>query len=142
VRFLDTTVLLRHLTSDDEEKAELSRQLLLRVEAGEEAVIVSPLVVFETIFTLRRRYRITPLEIRDAVFPLLQLPGIRLVDRQLYARAFEMFVDLNIPFADAYNAAFMEARGIDAIYTWDSDFDRIPGIKRMAPGGDANDGAA
>ena len=53
-RFLDTNILLRYLTRDDEEKARRALALLLRVERGEEEVVTSPMVVFETIFTLQR----------------------------------------------------------------------------------------
>jgi len=49
--FLDTNILLRFLTRDDEQKAQQALDLLLRIERGEEKVITSPLVIFETIFT-------------------------------------------------------------------------------------------
>ena len=45
VRFLDTNILLRHLTRDDEEKAAACRSLLLRLEQGQEIVITTDHVV-------------------------------------------------------------------------------------------------
>ena len=41
----------------------------------------------------------------------------------------------NVSFADAYNAAYMESRGITEVYSYDTDFDRIEGIKRVEPAG-------
>jgi predicted nucleic acid-binding protein len=41
-------------------------------------------------------------------------------------------VQHRISFADAFNAAFMQQQ-IGEIYSWDADFDRIPGIARIEP---------
>ncbi len=39
VHFIDTNILLRYLTRDDEQKAQRALQLLIRVENGEEKVV-------------------------------------------------------------------------------------------------------
>jgi hypothetical protein len=44
VCFLDTNILLRFLTKDDEQKAQQALNLLMRIERGEEKAITSPLV--------------------------------------------------------------------------------------------------
>ena len=41
-RFLDTNVILRYLTRDDEVKAQAALRLLLRAERGEERLATSP----------------------------------------------------------------------------------------------------
>ena len=41
----------------------------------------------------------------------------------------------NVSFVDAYNAAYMESRGITEVYSDDTDFDKIEGIKRVEPKG-------
>ena len=58
LRFLDTNILLRYLTRDDEAKARRALALMIRVERGEEQVVTSPMVIFETVFTLEKSYRI------------------------------------------------------------------------------------
>ena len=50
-RFVDTNVLLRYFTGDDEEKALRAPALLQRIELGEERIETSHLVFFEVIFT-------------------------------------------------------------------------------------------
>ena len=52
MRFIDTNLFIRYFTRDDEEKAQKVLALLKRVEEDRERVITSPLVIFETIFTL------------------------------------------------------------------------------------------
>ena len=132
-RFLDTNVLLRYFTRDDEAKARQALALLLRIERGDERVNTSPLVIFETIFTLQRFYRVPRERIRDLVWPVIALRGVQLPDKAVYERAFLLYVDRNIAFADAFNAAYMQARGLNEIYSWDTDFDAIPGLTRVEP---------
>ncbi len=137
-RFLDTNILLRYFTRDDEEKARLVLALLSRVERGEEKVITSPMVIFETVFTLQSHYRVSRKEIRDLVSNVISLRGLQLQHKGLYYRALDIYVDHNISFADAFNAAYMESRGISEIYSWDGHFDRLPGVTRLEPqGGDS-----
>ena len=49
---VDTDVLIRYFTRDDEAKAARALALLQRAERAELRLVVSPIVVFETVFTL------------------------------------------------------------------------------------------
>lgn len=133
-RFLDTNILLRYLTRDDEEKADQTLSLLLRIERGDERVVTSSLVVFETIFTLQRSYRVPRDRIRDLITPIIGMQALSLPDKELYPQAFDFFINKNISFADAYNAAYMKANGLSEVYSWDGHFDRIDGVSRVLPG--------
>ncbi|MDO8616355.1 MAG: PIN domain-containing protein [Dehalococcoidia bacterium] len=133
LRFLDTNILIRLLTRDDEEKAAGALALLLRVERGEEQVAVSPMVVFEAVFILEKSYGVPRTKIRDDMAGLLSLRGLRLAGKQTYHRALDLYAEKRISFADAFNAALMRASGITEIYTWDTDFDRLEGIRRLEP---------
>lgn len=134
-RFLDTNILLRYLTRDDEEKADRALALLLRVEQGQEVLVTSPLVVFETVFTLQRSYHVPRNQIRDLTLPIIDLRGLHLPDKNLYHQAFDLYVNDNISFADAYNVAYMRARGLSEVYSWDAHFDRVPDVTRVEPEG-------
>ena len=134
MRFLDTNVLVRYLTGDDPEKAKASLALLLRVERGEEAVMTSDIVIAETVYVLQSRtYRLPRDRIRQLVEPIIGLRGLRLPRKSLYTRAFDVYCQRNISFADAYNAAYMESRGLQEVYSYDTDFDHIEGITRIEP---------
>jgi len=78
MRFLDTNLLLRYFTRDDEEKARAVLELLKRVERNEEKVLTSPLVIFETVFTLQSYYKLSREEIKDLLIPILNLRGLKL----------------------------------------------------------------
>lgn len=133
-RFLDTNIVLRLLTRDDEAKAQRALHLLLRVERGEERVLMSSLVVFEVVFTLQSFYRVPRARITELLVPLLRLRGIDLAEKPTFVRALTLYTEMpSLSFADVYSVAVMEARGISDIYTWDTDFDRVPGIRRVEP---------
>ena len=134
MRFLDTNVLVRYLTADDPEKAKASFGLLLRVERGEEAVMTSDIVIAETVYVLQSRtYGMSRERIRDLVEAIIELRGLRLPRKSLYARAFDLYCGSRISFADAYNVAYMERNGLHEIYSYDTDFDRVEGIGRVEP---------
>jgi uncharacterized protein len=136
-RFLDTNILLRYLaqpvTAEDQRMAELARDLLLRVERREELVVTSPLVIFETIFTLHRTYHAARAEIRDRVSEILALRGLQLPGKRLFLAALTLFATSNLSFADAYIVVTMQAQGVREIYTWDKGFDQVAGITRVEP---------
>ena len=44
-----------------------------------------------------------------------------------------MYVDLNIPFADAYLAVLMERLNLTEIVSFDRDFDKVAGLERVEP---------
>jgi uncharacterized protein len=131
--FLDTNILLRFLTRDDEGKAQQALDLLLRIERGEEKVITSPLVIFETIYTLQRFYKVPRQRIKEQILSIISLRSLHLPDKNLYHRAFDLYITKNISFADAYNAVYMQAEEVSQIYSWIRDFDKIDGITRLEP---------
>ena len=131
--FLDTNIILRHFLQDDPDHSPRATAYLTRVERGEVQVRIAATVVFEVVFTLQRRYRLSKSAIRDAVLPLLELPAVVLPGKRLLRRAFDLYVDLNLPFADAYHAALMQSLGLRGIVSFDRDFDRIPGVTRLEP---------
>ncbi len=135
MRFLDTNILIRHLAKDDPRKSLASKELLRRIEGGEEAVILNDIVVFETVYILEspRKYGLSRTQIKESLGQLLTLNGLRLPNKRLYPRTFDLYCETNISFADAFNTAFMESEGITEIYTYDTDFNKIRGIKRVEP---------
>ena len=131
--FLDSNILLCHFHGEHPDHSPRSTALLARIERGELEAQLSDMVVFETVFTLERSYKVPKAQIRDAIQALLALPGIILPGKRRYIRIFEIYVDYNLPFGDAYIAADMERYGSTELYSFDRRFNRIPGITRLEP---------
>lgn len=133
MRFIDTNLLLRYFTRDDEAKAEDVKGILQKVENDEEKITTSLCVIFEIVYTLEKYYDTPRQKIKDALSFFLSLNGLRLPDKELYLQALELYVEKNISFSDAFNSVFCLKNGIKEIYSYDKDFDQIKGIKRITP---------
>lgn len=71
--------------------------------------------------------------IRSLLVPLIGPPSVNLDDKHIYMDALDLYVAVNVSFADAFNAAFAQSRGIELIYSWDTGIDRLPGAQRIEP---------
>lgn len=131
--FLDTNILLRHLLQDHPTQSPKATVYLTRIERGEVKVRIADTVIFETVFTLQRYYHKKKAEIRDTLLPLIELPGVALPGKRYFRKVFDFYVDLHIPFADAYHAVLMRRLKISNVVSFDADFERITGIQRIEP---------
>src|SRR5689334_18481064 len=105
--FLDTNILLRHLTNDHPEQSPRATAFLHALEAGQVRVRIAKSVVFETVFTLQRFYRLPKQRIADLVLPILDLPGMELPGKQRFHLVFDHYVRYNVSFIDAYHSVLM-----------------------------------
>lgn len=131
--FLDTNILVRHFTQDNARHSPKASAFLREIALGNQRVRVADTVVFETVFLLERTYKHPKSAIRANALPLLTLPSIVLPGKERFRRVFDYYVDLNISFADAYHAVVMEDEGTVEIVTFDREFDRVPGLRRVEP---------
>ena len=137
MRFLDTNVILRLLTRDDEAKAEACYELFQRVRRGEEELSTCEAIVTEVVYVLsspRLRYRLTHEQIRSRLLPILTLRGLKLPQKRVYLRALDLYASsASLDFEDALAVAHMEQRRITEIVSYDRDFDRVAGLRRIEP---------
>ena len=131
--FIDTNVFVRHLAQDHPDFSAKASAFFTRIERGELMARTAETVIFEAVFSLQKQYRASKEVIRDGLLPLMELPGILLQRKPQLRRAFELYVDRNMSFGDAFHVALMEQLGIKEIASFDRDFDRVPGIRRVEP---------
>jgi predicted nucleic acid-binding protein len=132
--FLDTNVILRHVLGDHQDHSPKATAYIGRIEGGEIKVRTVDTVVFEAVFTLEKRYRLSRTVIRDAVQQVLDLPGIVLPGKRWYGYAFDLWV--NHPafsFADCYHAAAMRRLKLTELVSFDRALDRLPHATRIEP---------
>lgn len=94
-------------------------------------------VIFEAAFTLQSFYKASREQIRDALLPLIDLPGIELPNKRVFRRVFALFVETSLSFADCYSAALMEQDGETVIYSFDRGYDRLQdksAVRQAEPG--------
>ncbi len=137
MRLVDTNIFLRYLTRDDEEKAEATYRLFERTSRGEEVLFTTVAIVSEVVYVLtspRGLYRLDHEEARDRLLPLLTLRNLRIPQKSVYLRALDIFASSSsLDFEDALSVAHMERNGLTEIVSYDRDFDRFTGIRRIEP---------
>jgi predicted nucleic acid-binding protein len=133
--FLDSNILLRHLTKDDSERGQACFTLIQEIERGELSVWTSDLVIAEVVFVLANQdtYNLGRETIRDLLLPLIGLPGIKLAHKRLYQRVLELYTTSPIDYIDAYHVALMERLGTTETLSYDRQFDLVRGIQRREP---------
>lgn len=127
--FVDTNVLVRHLTGDP---PELARRATRFLGAAADLLIVD-LVVAETVYVLESFYDTPRTQIAEAVRSLLAFPSAVAVDPALLLRAIEIYEIDRLDFADAYLVACAETTGVGRVASFDRSIDRVTTVKRVEP---------
>ena len=133
--FVDTNIFLQYLTKDDPDKAQACLELFKRAEANQITLTATETVIAEVVYVLssKRTYNLPRDQIRARLYPLLTLQGLRLPQRRTVLRALDLYVAYEIDFEDALIVAHMERGAIRDVYSYDRDFDEVPGVKRQEP---------
>lgn len=127
--FLDTNVLIRHLTGDPPEMAARATAAL----ADEEQLLLTDLVLAECVYVLESFYEVKRSRIAELMRSALAFPSIDTVDTPVLLRALEIYELDRLDFAEAYLAAHAEATGVGHILSFDRSIDRIKTVTRREP---------
>jgi predicted nucleic acid-binding protein len=127
--FLDTNVLVRHLTGDP---ASLAARATRYLEAADE-LLLPDLIFAEVAYVLESFYEVPRAQLADTLRAVLAFPGIRVVDSELLQRAVEVYEVHRIDFADAYLVASAERTGVGVVASFDRAIDRVGTVRREEP---------
>jgi len=132
--FADTNLFLRYLTDDVPAQADLVESLLRRAAQGQVHLVTTSLVIAEIIWTLESFYEITKKDIQLKVLAILNTDGLEVEDADLILQAIGLYVEKNVDFIDAYNAAWMLKCDVKKAITFDQKhFSRFGGIITEQP---------
>ena len=129
--FVDTNILVRHLTGDPPELAARATAYL----RSESELLVTDLVIAETVYVLESFYKVHRDQVAVAVRSLLAFDSVVCVDPALLLRAVEVYETDRIDFAEAYLVACAESTGVADIASFDRSLDRVGTIRRIDPAG-------
>jgi predicted nucleic acid-binding protein len=134
--YVDANVILRFLTGDPPEMAAQARALFAAVEQGAVALVLDEIILAETVWVLSSFYHHAAADIARTLQQLLDHPGLEASGKTGLLQALNVFGSQNVDFADALVSVHMQQQGIPDIYSFDRHFDRLPGIRRVAPAAD------
>jgi predicted nucleic acid-binding protein len=127
--FVDTNVLIRHLTGVPPEMAERATAYLRQARE----VLLTDLVAAETVYVLESFYEAPRDEVAEAVRSLLAFDSIVCVDPALLLRAIEVYETDRVDFAEAYLVACAETTGVGRVASFDRSIDRVDTVERVEP---------
>jgi predicted nucleic acid-binding protein len=127
--FVDTNVLIRHLTGDPPEMAERATAYLRQARE----LLLTDLVAAETVYVLESFYEAPRDEVAEAVRSLLAFDSIVCVDPALLLRAIEVYETDRVDFAEAYLVACAETTGVGRVASFDRSIDRVDTVERVEP---------
>ncbi|MGD0714072.1 MAG: type II toxin-antitoxin system VapC family toxin [Gaiellaceae bacterium] len=127
--FLDTNVLIRHLTGDPPAQARRATAFL----AAADELLVPDLIVAEVVLVLESFYEVERQRVAELIRAVIGFPAIVVVDAPLLLRALEVYEVNRIDFAEAYLVASAEASGVETIASFDRSIDRVATVRRLEP---------
>ncbi len=127
--FVDSNVLIRHLTGDPQDLAVRATAFL----ADADELLLPDLIVAEVVYVLESFYEVPPEEVAPLVRSVVAYPSIRTLDSALLLRALEVYETTRIDFAEAYLVASAETAGVTDIASFDRDLDRVRSVNRIEP---------
>jgi predicted nucleic-acid-binding protein len=125
---VDTNVLVRYLTRDDQPQYAKARRLIDRGMNKGEQVLVSLLVLLETEWVLRSRYELVKSEIVAAFSALLDTADLAFEDEPSIERALYSWKDSAADFADCLIEARNRRLGCRATATFDGKALKLAGF--------------
>ena len=132
VGFLDTNLIIRHLTQDNPKQSEAARKVFKKLEAGELTLTTSEAVIVESVQVLssKQLYHLPRGDIKTYLTAIISLRGLKIPHKRTLLHALELYSMLNVDFVDALTIAHMGRLKTKTIWSFDRDFDRVKGIVR------------
>ena len=127
--FVDTNILVRHLTGDPADMA--ARATAYLAEAAE--MYLTDLIVAETVYVLESFYEAPREQVGAAMRSLVSMRSVVTVDPALLLRAIEVYETDRLDFAEAYVVACAESTGVCRVASFDRSIDRVDTVDRIEP---------
>lgn len=127
--FVDTNVLVRHLTGDPPAQARRATRFLERADE----LLLADLILAEVAYVLESFYELGRARVANTLRAILAFPAIRVIDAELLQRAVEVYEVHRLDFADAYLVASAERTGIGVIASFDRSIDQVTTVRREEP---------
>jgi len=132
--YIDTNVLIRFLTADEPQHSPAAAALLAEAASGSVQLILTETTLAEVVWVLQRVYGRSRQQIAEALRGVIASDGIGGLDMETCVAAIDIYSRGSLDFTDSLLAARALVRGPKVIFSFDRDFDRVLGVKRLEPG--------
>lgn len=129
IGYLDTNVLVRHLTGDPPAMAARATALLRAAERLD----LPDLIVAEVVYVLESFYRVPREQVAELARAIIAFPAIETEDPPRLLRAIELYERVRLDFADAYLVACAERADHRSVVSFDRRIGRVGTIECVEP---------
>lgn len=129
--FIDTNIIIRHLTGDPPDMAGRATRFL--AAAGTHELRLADLVLAEVVYVLESFYKVPRAQVAEYARAIVAFPAIRVDDPAMLLRTIEVYETDRLDFADAYLVAAAERSGVGIVASFDKAIDRVDTIQRLVP---------
>jgi predicted nucleic acid-binding protein len=127
--FIDTNIIVRHLTGDPPAMAERATRFL----ASQRDLLLTDLILAETVYVLESFYEAPRNQVAEAIRSMIAFESIVCVDPAMLLRAIEVYETDRLDFAEAYLVASAESTQVGRIASFDQAIDRVDTVERIEP---------
>jgi len=127
--FVDTNILIRHLTGDPPDQAARATRFLTAADE----LLLADLVVVEVVYVLESFYEVPRARVAELVRAILAFPAVVVLDPAMLLRAQEVYETARLDFAEAYLVAQAERSGVGVVASFDRAIDRVRTVRRLEP---------
>ena len=129
--WIDTNVLVRHLTGDPPAMA--SRATRFLAGAAPRELLLADLVLAEIVYVLESVYELGRPAVADAARAIVTFPAIAVDDAELLLRTTEVYESDRLDFAEAHLVASAERSGVRTVASFDKTIRRVRSIELIQP---------
>lgn len=140
MRFADTNIFIGFLIDPvnelEETRSRACHSLIQRVQLGEEEIATTEGILLEVthVLTSPRQFGLSRAEVVGRLKPILSMTGCKIVNKNSCLAALDLYASHSfLDFVDALLVVNVERRDPPEVYSYDSDFDRMPGVVRVVP---------
>lgn len=127
--FVDTNILIRHLTGDPPDQAARATAFLSEVDE----LLLPDVIVAEIVYVLESFYEVPVEDVALLLRSIIAFDVIRVMSAPLLLRSLEVYETHRIDYAEAYLVASAEASAVGRIVSFDRAIDRGPTVTRIEP---------
>ena len=127
--FVDTNILVRHLTGDPPDQAARATKFL----AAADELLLPDLIVAEVVYVLESFYEVGRRQVAELVRAIISFPPIVVLDSAMLLRALEVYETDRLDFAEGYLVAQAERSGVGEVASFDRAIDRVTTVRRVEP---------
>ncbi len=133
MQLIDTNVLLRLFLEDDKRQAHAVQELFQKTFHDKKKLFVPDMAIAEIVWFLEKKEGLSSPVIATILRFALEDERMVFENQQRLLVATAFYEQHSVDFIDAYQAALVQEKGLEAVVSFDKDFSRLP-VRWIKPG--------